>query len=251
MHCKTSRWGSAIAFAGLALFGWVSAVDAQEICTIQGVTFSAADPRGLTVRTGAGTITGTEGNDLIIGSDGADTIDGLGGDDVICGRGGDDTIRGGAGNDQIKGGPGNDQLSGQEGNDVIKAGVGDDTVAGEAGDDQVRGGMGTDRCDGGLGGDIFANCETTADDGTPPPATPGAVAAAPFDPAPFIGRGDAFDCRDFASQAQAQAVLRAAPLDPNLLDQNLNGIACEDNGGAQDRTPVRRTVGGRPRVDDP
>jgi Ca2+-binding RTX toxin-like protein len=56
--------------------------------------------------TGAGTITGTEGNDLIIGSSNADTIDGLGGDDCILGGGGDDLITGGDGTDVCIGGPG-------------------------------------------------------------------------------------------------------------------------------------------------
>ena len=58
--------------------------------------------------TGAGTITGTAGNDLILGSAGADTIDGAGGNDCILGGGGDDQITGGDGNDICLGGPGTD-----------------------------------------------------------------------------------------------------------------------------------------------
>lgn len=39
---------------------------------------------------------------------------------------------------------------------------------------------------------------------------------------------DLYDCRDFLSQAEAQAVLRGEPSDPNRLDGNRNGVACED-----------------------
>jgi Ca2+-binding RTX toxin-like protein len=60
--------------------------------------------------TGAGTITGTDGNDLIMGSSAADTIDGLGGDDCIVSGGGDDSITGADGNDVCLGGPGSDTL---------------------------------------------------------------------------------------------------------------------------------------------
>jgi hypothetical protein len=37
------------------------------------------------------------------------------------------------------------------------------------------------------------------------------------------------DCADFPTQAQAQAVLVADPSDPNGLDGNHNGTACEDH----------------------
>jgi len=57
---------------------------------------------------GAGTITGTEGNDLIFGSSSVDTIDGLGGDDCILGGSGDDLITGGNGIDVCIGGPDTD-----------------------------------------------------------------------------------------------------------------------------------------------
>ena len=36
------------------------------------------------------------------------------------------------------------------------------------------------------------------------------------------------DCADFASQADAQAVLDANPTDPNGLDEDDDGQACED-----------------------
>lgn len=55
---------------------------------------------------GAGSLTGTSGNDLIIGSTGADTIDGLGGDDCILGGGGDDSLDGNDGSDVCLGGYG-------------------------------------------------------------------------------------------------------------------------------------------------
>ncbi len=37
------------------------------------------------------------------------------------------------------------------------------------------------------------------------------------------------DCEDFASQAQAQAVLAANPADPNRLDADDDGQACDDH----------------------
>ena len=40
------------------------------------------------------------------------------------------------------------------------------------------------------------------------------------------------DCADFPTQAQAQAVLVADPSDPNGLDGNDNGTACEDHSFA-------------------
>lgn len=70
---------------------------------------------------------------------------------------------------------------------------------------------------------------------TPPPTAPGA-----FDPRFYIGKGDAFNCADFASQADAQAVLRADPTDPNRLDGNRDGVACESNRSPKDLVPVPR-----------
>ncbi len=63
------------------------------------------------VVSGAGTITGTSGNDLILGSSGADTIDGGGGDDCILGGAGDDTIDGNTGTDICIGGAGTDTFN--------------------------------------------------------------------------------------------------------------------------------------------
>lgn len=67
------------------------------------------------------------------------------------------------------------------------------------------------------------------------------VHAQDFDPAPFVESGlDLYNCNAFSSQAQAQAVLRADPNDPNRLDADRDGIACESNRGAQDRERVER-----------
>jgi hypothetical protein len=54
----------------------------------------------------------------------------------------------------------------------------------------------------------------------------------------FIVPGqDRYNCTDFTSQAEAQAVLRRAPEDPNNLDRNRNGIACEGVEASQDGVP--------------
>ena len=60
---------------------------------------------------GAGTITGTNGNDLILGSIEGDIIDGGGGNDCIVGGEGDDSIDGNSGTDVCIGGAGNDSFS--------------------------------------------------------------------------------------------------------------------------------------------
>jgi Excalibur calcium-binding domain len=36
------------------------------------------------------------------------------------------------------------------------------------------------------------------------------------------------DCADFASQAEAQAALESDPTDPEMLDANHDGVACEE-----------------------
>jgi len=52
---------------------------------------------------------------------------------------------------------------------------------------------------------------------------------------------DLYNCDTFDNQAEAQAVLRADPSDPNRLDTNRNGIACEDDVRHPfDRLPVPR-----------
>lgn len=73
----------------------------------------------------------------------------------------------------------------------------------------------------------------------PPTSTP--RNSSTFDPKRFVGQGDKYNCGDFASQAQAQAVLRADPSDPNRLDQGgVPGVACEDRPPPYDRAPVSR-----------
>jgi hypothetical protein len=61
-----------------------------------------------------------------------------------------------------------------------------------------------------------------------------------FNPLNFVGQGNKFNCSAFVSQAQAQAVLRADPVDPNGLDPDHDGIACEGNSAPRDLTPVPR-----------
>ena len=81
----------------------------------------------------------------------------------------------------------------------------------------------------------------------PPPAP---VPIAPPVPAPvpsispevarYLGQGNRYNCPDFASQALAQAVLRADPTDPNQLDTDRDGIACENNPPPRDVVRVPR-----------
>ncbi len=81
--------------------------------------------------TGAGTITGTGGNDVIVGSGGDDQIDAGGGNDVVCAGDGTDTIDDGGGNDTVYGEGGNDTLSTgpiPQGADTFVGGGGTDTV---------------------------------------------------------------------------------------------------------------------------
>jgi hypothetical protein len=51
---------------------------------------------------------------------------------------------------------------------------------------------------------------------------------------PLVGTASAadLDCADFPNQAAAQVVLEADPTDPNRLDANDNGQACETYGYA-------------------
>ena len=62
-------------------------------------------------------------------------------------------------------------------------------------------------------------------------------------PAALAQAGDQ-DCYDFDSQAAAQAHLRADPSDPDGLDSDSDGIACESLGAPFDRTPVVAASGG-------
>lgn len=67
-----------------------------------------------------------------------------------------------------------------------------------------------------------------------------ATLAQTFDPYAYVDQSDAYNCPDFASQADAQAVLRADPSDPNRLDADKDGIACERNPLPRDLEPVAR-----------
>ncbi len=64
---------------------------------------------------------------------------------------------------------------------------------------------------------------------TIPSPVPAATAApqSDFDPQQYIGKGDEYNCGDFNYQWQAQAVLEADPSDPNKLDTDKDGTACE------------------------
>jgi len=54
-----------------------------------------------------------------------------------------------------------------------------------------------------------------------------------------MGQGNRYNCPDFKSQADAQAVLRADPRDPNRLDGDKDGIACERNPAPYDHALER------------
>jgi endonuclease YncB( thermonuclease family) len=73
-----------------------------------------------------------------------------------------------------------------------------------------------------------------------PPPPPAVAPLTGFDPTKYIGQGNLYNCSAFASQADAQAVLRADPRDPNGLDGDRDGIACESNRGLRDMVRVPR-----------
>jgi len=70
----------------------------------------------------AGTIEGTNQDDILIGTAIQDTILGKAGDDTISGLGHTDTLLGQFGNDTINGGPGHDILRGNDGDDDLTGG---------------------------------------------------------------------------------------------------------------------------------
>lgn len=77
---------------------------------------------------------------------------------------------------------------------------------------------------------------------SPSPATVAKPALLPpgFDPNRYLGQGNLYECSSFDSQAEAQAVLRADPTDPNVIDRNRDGLACEDNPPPRDTERVPR-----------
>lgn len=76
------------------------------------------------------------------------------------------------------------------------------------------------------------------DPGEPPaPEAPAPVEAPAPAPLPATPAGDR-DCPDFASRSEAQAVLDADPSDPERLDADNDGLACEALfGGADTEAP--------------
>ncbi|MCX6464321.1 MAG: excalibur calcium-binding domain-containing protein [Pseudonocardiales bacterium] len=81
------------------------------------------------------------------------------------------------------------------------------------------------------------SCTWTLDGATTSPTTSGAPAAG----TPATGDRD---CPDFATQALAQAALNADPTDPERLDADDDGIACEDHFGTEGRQVSVVPVGG-------
>lgn len=71
-------------------------------------------------------------------------------------------------------------------------------------------------------------------------SSPDVQTSSGFDPTRYTQDGDRWNCGDFASQREAQAVLRADPSDPNRLDTDRDGLACESNKGPFDRERVAR-----------
>ena len=63
---------------------------------------------------------------------------------------------------------------------------------------------------------------------TPSPIPiPTAPPQSDFGPQQYLGQGDEYNCGDFEFQWQAQAVLEADSSDPNKLDRDEDGTACE------------------------
>jgi hypothetical protein len=59
------------------------------------------------------------------------------------------------------------------------------------------------------------------------------AAASPYDK--YVEKGnDRYGCTDFSNQFDAQQVLRLSPKDPNNLDGNRNGIACDGQDAFMD-----------------
>ena len=67
--------------------------------------------------------------------------------------------------------------------------------------------------------------------------SPEAEGTGTVDPTQYIGQGNRYNCPDFSSQAEAQAVLRADPSDPNRPDGDRDG---RPSGGEQASGPPPR-----------
>lgn len=59
---------------------------------------------------------------------------------------------------------------------------------------------------------------------------------------PAVAQSD-LDCEDFATQQQAQAVYNSDPSDPNGLDADNDGLACEDSLPTETEEDVVAPVG--------
>ncbi|GAA2775177.1 excalibur calcium-binding domain-containing protein [Kitasatospora cinereorecta] len=69
------------------------------------------------------------------------------------------------------------------------------------------------------------------------------VASLPLTGISHAQTGD-LDCANFATQEEAQAVLNADPSDPNNLDADHDGIACEDLPHAAASSPAAAAAAG-------
>jgi Ca2+-binding RTX toxin-like protein len=129
-----------LAFALIALASGPSGVSAQEAITCNLLTPTI-------VASEAGTINGTNGDDVIVGTAGDDIINAGGGNDTICGEGGNDLIHAGEGDDQMWGEAFRDDiLIGAPGTDDLNGGSGDDLLVDPVGSGQtLHGGSGNDR----------------------------------------------------------------------------------------------------------
>ncbi len=119
----------------------------------------------VTVDLGAGTSSGSQGNDLLISIEhvmtgaGDDVIIGSDGNNSEWGQAGADTLSGLAGADQLSGEDGADSLDGGKGNDNLFGGLDDDVLKGGAHNDYLGGDAGADRLEGGAGLDYLYGAE--------------------------------------------------------------------------------------------
>lgn len=92
----------------------------------------------------------------------------------------------------------------------------------------------------GKGGEpqLVAGAQFTVTAPIPSPGPGPSPAPRGFNPHTYTGQGDQYNCDDCAAQAQARAVLRAAPRAPGRLDTNKEGIACASTPAPNDLTPV-------------
>lgn len=112
--------GGAIGLVTLSAFAATNTVPATNAAQVGAIaitpnTLKPPECAALTltaIKTGAGTITGTNASELVLGSAGVDSMQGAKGNDCVIGGGGNDTLRGGQGTDVCLGGPGTDTSAG-------------------------------------------------------------------------------------------------------------------------------------------